>query len=318
MVLELLKLRLIQAQRILKSVGLLYTVLIFFTYLIIILKLFKSTQPESHQTAAILLIVSILSLHYSRPDKRFIYTTFHEKATLVFTWEYNIIAFLFSFPLLFGPNNYLFLIVHFAISIISLIEFKPLNISFSSTYLIFPFIPKQFFEWRAGMRKNQFLILLLYFLAIGLGIKFYASFVILGLITFIISSFYNEAEPLNILLLNQTNAKDFIRKKLLSHLKYYLIFISPILLLYFFKYPDYLIFYVPLLIIYILNFLVFILNKYKSFVPNKLNNSNTVIVSMMFAGMFLPFLFPLSIILVFVYYRKSISNLNAYFNAENQ
>lgn len=318
MVLELLKLRLIQAQRILKSVGLLYTVLIFCTYLLIILKLFKSTQPESHQTAAILLIVSILSLHYSRPDKRFIYTTFHEKARLVYIWEYNIIAFLFSFPLLFGPNYYLFLIVHFAISIISLTEFKPLNISFSRTYLIFPFIPKQLFEWRAGMRKNQFLILPLYILAIALGFKFYGSFLILGVITIIISNFYNEAEPMNILLLNHLNSKEFIREKLITNLQFYLIFISPILLLYFLKYPEYLIFYIPLLVIYILNFLVFILNKYKSYIPNKLNNSNNVIAGLLFVGMFLPFLFPISIILVFVYYKKSLTNIDLYFNAENQ
>jgi hypothetical protein len=318
MIQNLLKLRFIQAQRIFKSVGLLYCILIFCCYAIILLKLFKSNTFEKHQIASIILFLSILSIHSARSDKRFIYATFHEKSFQIFICEYNLIILPFSFTFLFTPNYYLFFATHLAVSIISFFEIKILNLSFSSTYVIFSFIPKQLFEWRSGMRSNQFQILSLYILAIGLGFKFYGSFVILGIITFIISNFYNEAEPKNILLLNHSNSKEFIREKLISNLKFYLIFISPILCLYFIKYPKYFIFYLPLLVIYILNFLVFILNKYKSYLPNKLNNSNKVIVSMMLIGMFIPFLFPLSIILVFVYYKKSVINLNRYFNAENQ
>jgi hypothetical protein len=318
MIQYLLKLRLKQAQRNLKSVGLLYGIFIIAFYAMVLMKLFKSNTVENLQITAILLVISILSLHFTRSDKRFIFTTFHENAIKIFIAEYNLLVLPISFTLILGPVPYLFFAVHFAISLIAFIEKTTLSISFTGNYLFFTFIPKNMFEWRAGMRKNQYFIILLYLLCLGLGFKFYGSFVILGIITFILSSFYNEAEPRNILLINHKNGNEFLIEKMKDHIKFYLIFIAPILLLYFVKYPKYWIFYIPLLLIYILNFLVFILNKYKSYIPNQLNNSNSAIVGMMFIGMFIPFLFPLSIILVFVYYRKSIKNLNQYFNAEGQ
>ena len=171
------------------------------------------------------------------------------------------------------------------------------------------------FEWRAGMRKNQYLFIILYILAIAIGQKYGQAFIIIGLITFVFASFYNEAEPKVFLIIKHNNAYDFIISKLLTHVKWYLFFTLPLFLFYFISYPKFILFYIALYIIYILNFLVFILNKYKSYIPNKLNNSNTVIIGLLFAGLFLPFLFPISIILVVVYYQKSVKNLKSYFNA---
>lgn len=149
----------------------------------------------------------------------------------------------------------------------------------------------------------------------GLGFKFYGSFMILGLIIFSFSAFYLEFESVHIIILSEKDSKFFIKSKLLTHLKQLLIFIAPILVLYFVKYPEYSQFYLPLLCMYLLNYIVFILNKYKSYFPNGYNNSNIGIVVMQFLGMFYPYLFPISLILSFVFYRKAIKNLSKYLYA---
>lgn len=318
MVLNLLILRLKQAQRAFKSVGLFYELMIIIIYFAVAYIVNFHHEKEQHLNVAIILFLLIITIHFSRNDKKFISEIFHQKAKLVHLLEYNLLILPISFLLIFGDFPASFLLVHLAVSIISLIQFKVVSFSFLNTYLLFKFIPKSNFEWRSGMRKSQWLIASMYLLCIGLGFKFYGSFIILGLIIFMFYSFYLEFEPANVLILSELSPKAFILNKLLVHFKILMIFISPILVFYFVKYPEYLQFYLPLLAMYLLNYLVFILNKYKSYIPNGYNNSNFGIVIMQFLGMFYPYLFPISLILAIVFYKKSIKNLSKYLYAENQ
>lgn len=317
MTLNLLKLRIIQAQRIFTSLGFLYSLFVLIVYGLTVYKLFFNQDKETHQVATIFFAIIIFSIHVSRNDKQFLSYLFPQYLERKFALEYSLLLLPFSFPLLFGDFKIGYIITHLVAIGTPYLKSK-ITINFSVNYLIFKFIPKYMFEWRAGMRKNQYIFFALYLLAFGIGLKFGQAFIIIGLITFVFSSFYNEAEPLNFLIINHNNAKSFLHQKLQNHLKWYLILILPLFIFFSLKYSNFILFYIPLFIIYILNFIVFILNKYKSYIPNKLNNSNTVITGFIFAGIFLPFLFPISVILVFVYYQKSIKNLNQYFNADNQ
>jgi hypothetical protein len=314
---NILILRLKQAQRILKSVGLLYGLLVFVILGLIIYKLIYNHDKSSHLTACILIFISVVSIHFTRNDKRFIYEILGNKANKLFMAEYSLVILPFSTLLLFGDFPLFFVLLHLAILPICFIE-NTTSINGAKGLLLFNFIPEQLYEWRAGLRQTQWAVLALYILAFVLGFKYYASFIILGLITFIFSSFYNESEPTNILLLEDQTAQSFIKTKVAKHFKFYIFIIAPIVCFYFIKYPEYWKFYLPLLLIYCLNFIVFILNKYKSYIPNQLNSSNTVITALLFLGMFLPYLFPISLILVFKYYFQSINNLKLYFNADNQ
>ncbi len=317
MLINLLSLRFIQAQRIFKSLGFLYGLFVLIIYSLILYRLFYNNDFETHQISTFVYVSLIFLIHFGRNDKKFLSHLYGQNLVKTFAIEYSILLLSFTFPLLFGEFKIGFLISHISVIFIAFFNSK-LPLSISPNRLILNFIPKNMFEWRSGMRKNQFIFIILYLMAFGIGLKYGQAFIIIGLITFIFASFYNDAEPLNFLLIGHNSAKSFIDNKLKTHLKWYLIFVLPIVLFFLIKYPQLLLFYIPIFIIYILNFLVFILNKYKSYIPNKLNNSNTVIILLLFAGVFLPFLFPISLILVFVYYHKSIKNLNQYFNAENQ
>ncbi len=315
MILNLLYLRLKQAQRALKSVGPFYGLLIIITYILVAYVVNFHQQKDQHINVAILLFMLICTIHFSRNDRKFISEIFHSNASTVHVLEYNLLIFPISFLLIFGDFPLSFLLLHLAISIVSFFGFKTVSFTLLNSYILFSYIPKTNFEWRSGMRKYQWSILALYLLCIGLGFKFYGSFMILGLIIFIFSSFYLEFEPAHIIILTEKDSKSFIKNKLTTELKLLLVFVAPILILYFLKYPEYLQFYFPLFSIYLLNYIVFILNKYKSYIPNGYNNSNIGIVVIQLLGIFFPYLFPISIILAFVFYRKAINNLSKYLYA---
>jgi hypothetical protein len=318
MIKSFLLLRLNQAQRIFKSVGLFYGIILGFIFVLVQYTLFYHTKSENEQYTTLALLGAIITIHFSRNDKKIIEVVLNQKSKILYLLEYNLLILPFSISLLFGETPYIFFILHICVTILPLLK-APNSIHLNgNSFLIFKFLPYYLFEWRAGLRKNQLTVVFLYLLTLILGYWYFSSFIILGLLTFSFSAYYNEFEPRNILLLFNGNAKAFIWQKMKSHLTFYILFISPILVLYFVKYPKYSIFYIPLLICYILNFLVFLLNKYKSYIPNEYNNSNTGILIMIFFGMFLPYFFPISTILVFIFYKKSITNLNQYLNAGNQ
>ena len=75
-------------------------------------------------------------------------------------------------------------------------------------------------------------MIFLYILALGLSFYQYASLFFLWLMLSVIASFYNESEPLNVLLAKELTAKKFIRLKIFTHLKLYLIVFIPVLFVY--------------------------------------------------------------------------------------
>ncbi len=176
-------------------------------------------------------------------------------------------------------------------------------------------IDRHNFEWIAGMRRMQFAFVILYSLGIVIGFYHFAGFITLGLITFIFSVFYEECESQFVLTFEFDSTKVFLINKLKRHILQYTKVSLPLLLFYFMRYPEKYIFYLPLLLIYYTNFIVFILNKYKSYIPNQKITSNRIIAGLAFMGMFLPYLFPISFVLCFIFYRKSIINLKTYFHA---
>lgn len=101
-------------------------------------------------------------------------------------------------------------------------------------------------------------------------------------------------------------------EKLKKHVFLFLKLLSPLILFYACMYPAEIYIFLLLLITYIANYIVFILNKYKSFVPDTRLSSNQFLVSFLFLGIFLPYLFPVSLVLIFIFYRKAVLTLNFY------
>jgi hypothetical protein len=313
---NLLQIRFLQFYREIIKAGWWAWLVILVIYVALVIKITHPSvmQPTPHELL-FLFGIGVLSIHFSRKDKRLLSVIFPKKDKMYLFLEYLV----FSLPLILP---YILIKEFLGIILFWILCFLTAQINYSWSFgnkstkvLLSFFTKKQYFEWYAGMRKLQYFIILLYLFCLGISYWYFSGFICLGVITFFLSEFYNEGESVFLLTIEENTAKEFLDNKLKKHLIQYLKFILPILLFYFLHYPENWLLFLTLLIVSISNFLVYILNKYKSFIPNQRLSSNSVIVGFTFIGMFVPYLFPISIILVFVFYRKSLTNLKQYFHA---
>jgi hypothetical protein len=312
----LLKIRFLQLYRELVKAGWWAVLVALVIYGMVVIKIVRPSVALLQGSELIFVfLLFIFSINSIRKDKRLLKQIFPDSFKIYLFVEYLIFSLPFTIPYLFSNFKIgiiIFLFFCFLITQLDIsVKINPKN----QTILLKKFIATNNFEWMAGMRKNQYLIILLYLFGIVISYWHFAGFITLGVITFIFSDFYNNCESQFILTLNENNSRGFIISKLKSHLWQYTKIILPLLFCYFIHYPEKYLLYLPLLLIYYANFTVFILNKYKSYIPNARLHSNIVIVGLCFLGMFVPYLFPISIILVFVFYSKSITNLKDYFHA---
>ena len=313
---NLLKIRLLQLYRELVKAGwwaVLIALIIYFTVVV------KITRPSvallEGSELVILFVMALFSINSLRKDKRLLKQIFADNYKKYLFVEYAIFSTPLTIPYLFSSFKIGIIIFLFSCFIITQLDIS-VKISLKNQVIILKkFISSNNFEWIAGMRKSQYLIMALYIFGIVISYWHFAGFITLGVVTFIFSTFYDNCESQFILTLEENNSRNFIISKLKVHLWQYTKFILPFLYCYFIHYPDKYIFYLPLLLVYYANFIVFILNKYKSYIPNTHLSSNMVIAGLCFAGMFLPYLFPISFVLIFIFYRKSIHNLKDYFYA---
>lgn len=312
MITKLLKIRLFQLFRELKNAGLFAGIISLLIYSGIVIRILKESEmPPDRMQMAGLFALGILMLHLNRKDKNFLKITGISSFQLFF-WEYLLFSLPFIIPFLFTGKWYLFFVLSAWFLMISSIDFTISRNSYTFKIWFKSLIPSQNFEWIAGMRRYQYSIFIIYILAFFLGFWHYSAFICVGILTFCFSGFYNECESRNILCLTDLKSKGFIMEKLKKHVFLFLKLLSPLILFYACMYPAEIYIFLLLLITYIANYIVFILNKYKSFVPDTRLSSNQFLVSFLFLGIFLPYLFPVSLVLIFIFYRKAVLTLNFY------
>jgi hypothetical protein len=176
-------------------------------------------------------------------------------------------------------------------------------------------IPESAFEWIAGLRKYGIMISFLYLAALGLCFVQFASLFIAWFITMIIAEFYEECESIQILIVDELPANDFIIKKMRSQTLIYLQCIMPLLVIY--SIFNYATFYITIgfLFFSILNINCSILSKYALYTPNSILSENKIINGLIHASILIPFLLPLSVIMFFRNYWRANEKLNKYLNA---
>ena len=313
---NLIKIRFLQLYRELVKAGWWASSIGVILFLLVVTKILKSKGQSADSFMILYALISIiLSIQFIRKDKRILSVILPEKFKFYYLLEY----FIFSLPFVIScliVGGYLEIIMFYIFCFtITQLDLSVNILQKNRRVLLAKFIDKNNFEWLSGMRRMQYAMIIMYIFCVVISYWHFAGFICLGVVTFLFSSCYNECESQFILTLHENDSENFIKSKIKKHLVQYFIFILPILLIYFIHYPEKWIFYVPLIIVYLANYLVYILNKYKSYVPNQTLQSNSIIVAITFAGMFIPYLFPISLILVFVFYSKAIHNLKPYFNA---
>ena len=173
------------------------------------------------------------------------------------------------------------------------------------------------FEWLSGIRKYPVQLFILCLLALATcWIKIIPLFS-LWLLTSIVSSFYYECEPLQILFASEKNAKQFLIKKIKMHTLQLIIVFSPIIIINSVFNPDAILINLIFVLIQIMFLWFAILIKYSVYSPNDNLTQNTVLVNFALFGSVIPFLLPVPIIMNIRNYKKAVSNLNFYFNDYN-
>lgn len=313
----ILRLRILQIKRFAHSIGYIYltTALILFMFIVAI-PIFGTSESTTNQLNFVPILILYRLIHSIRKDKRFLQIVI-EKEYLVFLWEYSIL--MLPLLLLLIVKNHITLVI-LSLSLIFYLSFfqKRSSIIFSQ------YVPNinlrvnnLNYEWISGLRKSIIIFFLIvtscFYLLIFENIRFIpiAYFIVVYLI---ISKFYVEFEPYNILCNRGENAKILLKKTFCLHYKTFCVVVFPIIflqLLYFHNWVDVAVIF-WLLISSVIYIMLLIVTKYAVYRPNEKFPLNSLTNSLYGTMSLIPIFLPVLLFIFLNQYKKSEINLNSY------
>jgi hypothetical protein len=308
----LLNIRLRQLMRGLTGIGLFRIVILAIMVATAVTAIYLNCKesPSALYTAGIYLLC-LIAIQIKRKDKTFLKCNFHNYKHLLIT-EYQLLAL----------PAYICLSIHFqwtilfalliAVTLVIYINYTPQVRSFNSR--IQQWLPDSCFEWKAGLRKNLIPFVIIWTGGMAASVWIIASPLATLMLGIIIFSFYNENEPLSMLLVFEKRPAQLIHHKI----KMFSILLSittfPLIAAFAIFHTQY--WYVPVIIFMVE--LIFgtyaILVKYAFYQPSK-NSAAAQTMGTIGAltTIMLP-LIPVTIILMIRFYFKSLQNLKPYLN----
>jgi hypothetical protein len=313
---RILKIRLLQFYQILLELGLLR---VFFLLGLLIFALFylfsNVSKGENIDFVSGFFILLVLSIHLKRKDKAFLYINVLNPYK-IFLIEYLLV----SSPIMvllfyFGFWQYALIIITFLI----FISFVKIGIRIASINTkIQEWIPNDNFEWKSGVRRNLLVFIPLYL--VGLTTSFYPASVpvILLILTVVILNFYDNPEPVDILISKELAPKPFLKEKLLKHLITYFIFSLPLVILFMVFNAGY--YYIILFEYIVLSILLLysILLKYAYYRPNVKSGATKIFTNIGVLSILVPFLLPIVLVLIIKFAFQANQNLKFYLDDYNQ
>lgn len=314
MIKALLIIRLKQVYRGLIGIGLIR--LVFLIGLIGFLGLVLYTKTSNNliaQYISIGFLFFVMLIHLKRGDKLFLKSHFSNYKILLLL-EY----FLLSIPILaclFIHKQWDALIAFFGLFIIVHLDVKTTYSSLNTK--LQGLIPSDSLEWKAGLRKQFFIIIPIWGIAVITSF-FIASvpiaIFILGISTI---SFFERCEPLQIIWSYELSSKKLLILKVKRQLQLYSMAIIPLIGLF-------LVFHMNRWYIPIAEYLIFcflhvyaIMIKYAYFEPNKKSPAAQTLGGIGVLGGIIPVFLPVVWVLTVWFYLKSINNLNYYLDDYN-
>ncbi|HEY9115984.1 MAG TPA: hypothetical protein VIN10_14910 [Bacteroidales bacterium] len=315
MYLSILHIRLKQVYRASSGLGLFRSIVALGLVLFLLMALYTYiSKPGLAEWITAGYLLSILTLHIKRPDKRFLRINLANHHVVLF-FEYVLLA----LPLLVCLL-YLQFFEIVSVSFLGLAVIPFLGFAFQKKGLnnrIIRAIPDEAFEWKAGVRK-YFIFGIIVWLT-GLSTSWYVGSVPVAIIvlSLVVVNFFESSEPLSILISPELSPKRFLFRKLLIAQAIISLMLLPLVLAFVLFHPE--LWYIPVaeyvLISFVLWYAIFL--KYAFYRPNEQLIGGQVFTSIGAMSLFLPFLVPLVWILSVRFYLKSISNLNPYLDDFN-
>lgn len=245
--------------------------------------------------------------HVSRKDTAFV-LNYLKQGTWQMAINYSLTIIPVGIGLLATLNGLCALVLH--LSVVGIAFLKP-SITSLRIKTFTSFIPPQHFEWISGIRKQFYLLVLLLLIACILSpVKLFA---IVGLFLLNTSflSFYVLHEPLLMLNPKRLSVTDFLKEKIQFAVKAIAIINIPILLVNSFFQPDVWTVNLVFLFGFFALTVASIHIKYADYTPNE-SVGFKIDYLILYAGIFLPYVLPIAIFVLFSNRKKAIANLNYY------
>ena len=299
--------RFIQLFRELKTLGLLYSLLLILSSVAAFYFFYKvQVSDKGILISGIVIAILLQIIHVSRSDHRFISLAV-ENPRRIYLMEYFVFTVPFIILSLISSGKPFMLLLLVVILVISSIPVTTFKISAKSRTAFL--INDRNFEWKAGMRKSGVVLVILWIAALALLVVPFASLVVLWFLLLAVSGYYEAGESREMIESYEMDARKFIHQKLKEQLMTFLIPIIPILVTSMLLYPERWWVFCLFAVFSLLNLAVFIVSKYAVWRPGEINRASSIVNVICMFGLFLPFFLPLPIFVFIRNYRKSIVNL---------
>ncbi|MCF8364192.1 MAG: hypothetical protein K9H16_00315 [Bacteroidales bacterium] len=274
--------------------------LAFFTFL---------SHSENMEIAAGGIFILLFFLQIQRKDKIFLKINFYQFRKILF-FQYL----LFSTPvlgfLIYFQKWYLLIILFTGLVILPFINFK-IKIKNLNTG-IQQWLPDTSFEWKAGLRINFLLIALTWIGGVVFSFMVGAvplALLILGILPL---KFYENGEPLSMLIASEKSPERLILEKFKNHVAIFSILSLPLVLMFIIFHHG--LWYIVAIefVVFLSLHLYFILLKYAFYQPGQKPGGVELFSGIGVVGVVLPIFLPIVWLLCIRFYFKSKSNLKQY------
>ena len=305
---QLLKIRYFQLKR---DLGFLFFVIVALVSCVSFLVFNHQEQIGLYATWIVVFL--FYSFHKNRGDIAFLAKHF-EKAKFQLIIEYQLFLFPVSIPCLFTNYWYCFFVLHGFVLVIPFLNIKS---KYSLKYNFVTRLFKNDFIFISGVRRNLVSLVILFLLALALSPLKLFPLVALFLFNNVVFSFYEYNESVQILQALQKTPKQLMASLLNFGVKKMLFVNFPILLINTIFNPDLWMFNMYFLAYNILILATVIALKYESYQYKKSVSNHQIKLIVMILGLFIPYLFPLTIIFYVQSRAGAIENLSHYLDVVN-
>lgn len=296
-----------QTGRLFRELGIVRGLIILLLLAITLARIYTLEPPYTYVTAALLFFL-LLSVHVFREDQTFL-AILGIRKHLLYLVEYHLLVSPFYLIFLLNGRWIETVSIGAAVSLIPFIHLR-LTRQVSVAHRL-PFVFSEAFEWKSGLRKQSWIIMPLYILALGLYSYPFVALLTIVVFTFIVTTFYNESEPRPMVEAFAASPSAFLFKKGKIQLMLFWIGCTPLVLIFLLTNATY--WYVLLVWIIVCSViqLLSINLKYSLYEPNVSLNKD-VLMAIYFLSLFVPFFFPVPLVMMIHYYRRARKNLKPY------
>ena len=274
---------------------------------------FIGKTPHKFYVSGISLLL-ILSMHIKRTDRNFIKILVLRPYRVYFT-EYSLLSLPLIFSLVYFQEWLIIIGFIFGLLIISFIAYSPKPVTRNNRLI--GLIPSRSFEWKAGARKNYLFMAVIW--VAGMLASFIVGVVPVAIIVlaFIIFGFYQQNEPVSILISRELGTKKFLWDKIVDLQLQFTLLLAPLLFAFFIFHPQF--WFVPVLeyVLFSFVFVYIVLMKYAFYEPGSKNSANQILVAFGPLSILVPFMLPVIWLLSIKFYFNAKSNLKIYLDDFN-